>query len=157
MCNMSIEIKKNRNFNMRTCAFPIKGNKVLISKNDNSDYCLPIGGRIQYGEDSLTAIQRELEEELGVNIAKNRLKLKIIGEYTYSIGEKMAHEIIFIYCFDYTECKNFNKFKIHDKDTEFAIWVDLDDLKNLNIKPNFLRKFKPNQRFKHIMEDKDVD
>lgn len=50
--------------NMRAWKIIIHNHKVLLHKNEISDYYAIIGGRVKIGEDSKSSTKRELEEEL---------------------------------------------------------------------------------------------
>lgn len=156
MQDLSIYLGKNKRFNVRTCVLPFKQDKVLLEKNSKVDYFMPIGGRVQFGEDSTSALIREIKEELGINVCKKDLKLKFIGEYTFKYGGKIFnHEIIFVYGFNFASCKSFDDIQILDNDCEKGVWIDLKDLKSLNIKPAFLKNYLPKQSFRHVIGDGD--
>ena len=58
----------NYKLNVRVAGIIIHNNKLLVHKDINSDHYALIGGRVKIGEDSETAVKRELQEELGKNI-----------------------------------------------------------------------------------------
>ena len=51
-------------FNHRAAGIAIRDGHVLICREDDDLYTLLPGGRIEFGEDSRTAMAREIEEEL---------------------------------------------------------------------------------------------
>lgn len=64
-------VKDDYRFNARASAIILneKKDKILLFKvEDGRDYFLLPGGRIELYEDSLTAIKREVMEELGYDI-----------------------------------------------------------------------------------------
>jgi 8-oxo-dGTP pyrophosphatase MutT (NUDIX family) len=53
-----------RVFNHRVAGIAIRNGHVLICREDDDPFTLLPGGRIEFGEDSRTAIAREIEEEM---------------------------------------------------------------------------------------------
>lgn len=60
---------ENFDFHSRTIIYNKEKNKVLLFKDEDrrSFYLLP-GGKIQLGEDSLSTIKREVNEEIGYSL-----------------------------------------------------------------------------------------
>lgn len=69
--DISINVGKHK-VNVRSAGIIIHNNKLLTHRNINQDHYALIGGRILAGEDSETALKREIMEEMGKEI-------KIIG------------------------------------------------------------------------------
>lgn len=61
------------NFYCRAVGIVRKGDKYLILNVDNSPYYHIPGGHIEVGEDSLTAVKREINEELGYTVKEGKL------------------------------------------------------------------------------------
>lgn len=59
--------------NIRVSAFILKDGKVLMGHTKTNPYYHSIGGRIQFGEDSITAIKREVLEETGYELEVDHL------------------------------------------------------------------------------------
>lgn len=53
---------------LRVGAIILKDNKVLMVKNEKTDYLYSVGGRIQFGETAEEAVIREVYEETGVKL-----------------------------------------------------------------------------------------
>lgn len=65
------------------------GRIVLIRRRDNGKWGLP-GGMVNWGEDITTSVERELEEETGLQLAKiNRL----VGVYSAPDRDPRIHSI----------------------------------------------------------------
>ncbi|MBF2003648.1 MAG: NUDIX hydrolase [Synechococcales cyanobacterium C42_A2020_086] len=65
------------------------GRIVLVQRRDNGKWSLP-GGIVEWGEDILTSVQRELVEETGLNLIKiNRL----VGVYSDPSRDPRFHSI----------------------------------------------------------------
>lgn len=136
----------------------INNNKVLMcSINNNGFWCCP-GGHIHLGEDSKTAVLREIAEE--VEIQFDDAKLLIMMENFFN-GEKgkLFHELGFYYLMqgriptekldDYEYDENDNGEMVH---LQFK-WIDLDELDNYDIRPASLKEVLKNRDFnlKHII------
>ena len=65
------------------------GQIVLIKRRDNGKWALP-GGMVNWGEDIETTVQRELEEETGLNLAKVR---RLVGIYSSPERDGRVHSI----------------------------------------------------------------
>ncbi len=80
------------------CLFRHK-NKVLLAAGydpaTDEHYLLPIGGGIEFGETAAQAAQREVMEEIGVEI--HDLRLLGVLENLFSFNGYSGHEIVFVY------------------------------------------------------------
>ncbi|OKH36350.1 NUDIX hydrolase [[Phormidium ambiguum] IAM M-71] len=65
------------------------GRIVLIRRNDTGKWSLP-GGIVNWGEDIPTTIERELEEETGLNVVKIR---RLVGVYSAPDRDPRIHSI----------------------------------------------------------------
>ena len=102
--------------------------KVLMEKQSEEMYMFP-GGRIDVHEDSQTAIERELKEELNLNIS---LDLKYIVEMFLKSSKTKYHEIGFYFLTQLKETEIKNHFKSLDGDSEF-LWLPVDKLEEYKI------------------------
>ena len=87
-----------------------------------------VGGCIEFGESSNTALKREFEEELSLDI-KN-IKLISIFESIFTFNSKKMHEIVFLYESKFADSSIYNKDIINglEGDRAFnAIWILVDD------------------------------
>ena len=85
----------NYKINVRAAGIIIHNNKLLTHRNINDDYYALIGGRIQVGEDSETALKREIMEEMGKEI-KITGYVSTIENFFEVKGEKY-HEMLLIH------------------------------------------------------------
>lgn len=81
--------------NCRTAGIIVKDNHVLMHKNKKDSFWTLIGGRIQLGEDSAQAVEREFEEELGISAKADRLLWSVENFFIYK--GRSYHEYSFIY------------------------------------------------------------
>lgn len=59
-------------FNFRTAAIIVQNGKLLVTKDDSTEYYYLPGGRVTMREKAEDALTRELKEELGVTVAPER-------------------------------------------------------------------------------------
>ena len=69
-------------------------NKFLMLETDNGIRDLP-GGKIEYGEEIVDCLKRELKEELGVTTYKESPKLYWV--WTYTSKSKEIHQVMIVY------------------------------------------------------------
>ena len=90
-----------------------------------------VGGCIEFGELSNTALKREFEEELSLDI-KNT-KLISIFESIFTFNSKEMHEIVFLYESEFVDSSIYNEDIINglEGDRAFnAIWILVADFLN---------------------------
>ena len=102
--------------------------KILIENQHDKRYMFP-GGRIDVHEESKTAIERELIEELNL---KANLNLKYIVEMFIKSPKTKYHEIGFYFVTQINESLIENNFKSLDGDSYF-MWAPIDDLDQYNM------------------------
>ena len=83
------------------------------------------GGKLSNYEDYFEALIRELKEELGIDIAKNKLKNYIFTRHQYRTF------LLMMYTF---EVKHWSG-QIKNKDNETLRWVSKKELKNIKLLP----------------------
>lgn len=130
-------------FKFRVCGILEHNGKYLIVKiNHNKFYCLP-GGHIEFGEDTETAVKREMKEELGYEVEVKKL-ISINQNFFYE-NDIPFHELGFYYLVvakntenivenDYVR-EELDKGKIQHLDFK---WVSLEQIKKMQFKPEFI-------------------
>lgn len=116
----------------------IKGNKVLLVKHKDGaqhltgTYGLP-GGRLNEGEDEITASVREISEETGLETTKEDLKEFPNNFYYATIERKNGSFLKFSW--KVFLCQRY-KGELKESDETFPEWVGIDMLDSLNLLPN---------------------
>lgn len=146
---MVITIMDNdKRFGVRVAAFILNKDKtkIFMQRQRNYDYYMFPGGRLELGEDSSTAIIRELEEELG--IINEDVKLKYIVENYIDLKKIKYHEIgfYFIVIIDENKYEYYDDIEYNSKDEEHDgiskfRWIKLDELNNFKFMPDNMKEY----------------
>lgn len=132
---------ENVKFNYRVATIIRNGDKILLHKSKKDDFFAIPGGRIMIGEDSETALKREFFEEMGTNIFIKKYLGTIENFFEYN--GKNYHELMIVYEAEFEkESDKYNMDKIvgleENGKIEF-IWKTIDQIKELDLKPKFLK------------------
>jgi len=133
---MNIDFEKNNyEFNARVSAiiYNKEKTKVLLFKvEDGRDYFLLPGGRIELNEDSKSAIEREIKEELNFEL---NYELCSVQENFVSKENKKIMQYCFCYKGIYNGKIEKNIIKCLDNDGQSFYWIDLDKINEYIIYP----------------------
>lgn len=133
-------------FKFRVCGIlKVKDKYLTVKIADNDFYCLP-GGHVELGEDTDSAVLREMKEELGFDVKIVRL-VSIIQNFFKGKEDKPFHELGYYYV---VEPKNIadvnqNDYTIIENDKgklvklEFK-WFTLEELQVARFLPEILKK-----------------
>ena len=154
---MDVKIKSNEgNFKYRVAGAIIKDNKLLmVNICNNGFYCLP-GGHIHLGENSLDAIHREINEEVGITC--KTVKLIALNENFFNAKRGKMHEVCYFYLIEPNEDINTKDYDIVENDEgelkplHFK-WCPLEELNTVDFRPkNLIEKFQnKNFDFEHFI------
>ena len=97
------------------------------AKKKNGKWALT-GGHIISGEDSLTAVLRETQEELGLKLKENEVEL---------VFSKRAYDCFVDLYYTKKEVK-LEKLKLEKKEVETVKWMNLEEIKNFRKNNAFL-------------------
>lgn len=155
---MEIDIKdENKRFKFRVCGVVKQNEKFLFIKHmKNNFYCLP-GGRVEIGEDTESAIKREMEEELGTEVKIERL-LTISQNIFKQENGLLFHELVFYYLVSPVNkllTKKFEKDEI-DKGVlchHIFDWFSYNELNQTNFKPENLKEILTQKSSTNILID----
>ena len=141
-------------FNFRVAALIRNGNKILVEQNKQVDYYGLPGGRCKLGEDSISAIKREMLEETKEEMEYVRsvgiLENFFISRYTNS----PYHEILIIHELEFKNKEVYRKDNIinleEKKDVKFY-WKEIDELNKR--KPEIVFKHLNDKEFFHLINN----
>lgn len=155
-----IEIKTDKKkFKYRVNGIVIKDNKILtIKMKNNISYCLP-GGHVELGEDSETAVIREMLEELGANVTIQK-DLAVVENFYTDKSSLLTHEISFYYIvnpdnFSNISLEDYSKYE-NDKGEvkkHNFVWLPINNLHDFDFRPTFIKEklINTNYEFEHII------
>lgn len=129
----------NIKFNFRVAVVVYKTNKILLQKCSKDSFYSLIGGRVQLGESSLSAIKREILEEVGVEVKDKELKLINVAENFFIYNSTKYHELLYIYKLENEEINDKDNFKTLDKEDSFNEWFDIEEIGKLDIRPEIIK------------------
>lgn len=142
---MNEEVKfKNDKFNYYNRAIGVIKNKnqyLILNVDDAPYYHIP-GGHIEINEDSLSAVKREINEEL--NYTVKDATLFCIQENFYEKKGVIQHGVEFYYLVEVNE-EIVNEEKIifeNDRGQEKKIvtkWIDSEELKTVDLRPETVK------------------
>jgi ADP-ribose pyrophosphatase YjhB (NUDIX family) len=128
-------------FNHRVAGACLHEKRVLLQTAEPADFHTLPGGRVEMGEESETALKREMREEIGCEAKVERLIW--IVENFFTLGRETYHEVSFIYEMtpkDETILDPSWKLDTKDAGVEISFrWHPFDELEKANLKPSFLR------------------
>lgn len=137
---------KTHKFKYRVNGIIIKEGKLLTLKmSNNVSYCLP-GGHVELGEDTKTAVVREMLEETNTNV--NIIKqLAIVESFYVDKNNLNTHELSFYYIvepenYDYISLEKYSKIendKNEIKKHNFE-WLDINKLSSIDLRPRYIKE-----------------
>lgn len=151
MKNVSLYID-NVKLNFRVAIIPYHDGKAMLEKIDRNDFFILLGGRVQIGEDTKSAIVREMEEEIGAVVDEEKLELVYVCENFFIFDEKKVHELIFIYKYDIGNFNNYKDFHPKKYDDITIQWKDISSFPHLSIKPKIVKSFTLETKLTHSSE-----
>ncbi|HEM4927554.1 TPA: NUDIX hydrolase [Streptococcus suis] len=124
----------NQSFGVRATGLLVKDEKLFLVRAPEGNY-YTLGGAIQLGETTEEAVQREMQEELGIDVELG--PLAFIVENHFTLQEKSYHQIEFLYIV--TPLSNPATNLEEGNSVRQCEWVAFADLEKLNLNPAFLK------------------
>jgi mutator protein MutT len=138
---MDIRIKSDRvEFHYRARGILKCKGKFLIMRVDDAGYFHFPGGHVEISETSEQAVIREVKEEIGIDVAAE--KLVCVHERFYRKNERRFHEIVF-----YWLLAPKGSIEIENKTIQEAElkWVTAKEMGDLDVKPSTIKNMIINQ------------
>ena len=152
MKDLSIMVD-NVKFNFRAGLLIEKNGEVLVECNPELDFVILPGGRIKTLESSFKALQRELEEEMGIVINEEEVKIRALIENFFEMDNKKYHEIYVLYKLNVDSKDNRFKKEMKNQDSKanYYKWVNSSKLAEVNLLPVVLRGLSEGDTFESIV------
>lgn len=127
-------------FNFRVGLLVKMKKQVLVECNQDYDFVVLPGGRVKTLESSEDALIREINEEMKIDLTNYNLEFIGADENFFELDNIKYHELYFIYKIEIDE--NNEDFKDgminYDAKVNYYKWVDILDLKEVNLLPKSL-------------------
>ena len=127
-------------FNFRVGLLVKMKKQVLVECNQDYDFVVLHGGRVKTLESSEDALIREIKEEMKIDLTNYNLEFIGADENFFELDNIKYHELYFIYKIEIDE--NNEDFKDgminYDSKVNYYKWVDILDLKEVNLLPKSL-------------------
>ena len=130
-------------FGARAVGVLKKNNRILFQKRASDEFWALPGGGIEVMERAKDVIVRELEEEIGLKAVTVKKPLWFV-EYFFNFDNTNWHQYIIGYLLDINDDSEIiykDEFDgIEVKKNIIYKWIDLKDIKNAPIKPEYLKE-----------------
>lgn len=127
-------------FNFRVGLLVKMKKQFLVECNQEYDFVVLPGGRVKTLESSEDALIREINEEMKIDLTNYNLEFIGADENFFELDNIKYHELYFIYKIEIDE--NNEDFKDgminYDSKVNYYKWVDILDLKEVNLLPKSL-------------------
>ena len=135
--------KENIRFRFRVVGIVLHKRHVLIHRAENDDFWSLPGGRAELLETAEESLQREMREELNVNIKV--IRLLWLMENFFELDYEKNHEIAFYFLMEFPEDAAIYQLdrQFHGREHDFNLifkWHPVKDLVNITLYPSFLQK-----------------
>ena len=145
-------------FSYRVAGILIHEGKILLqTAGDDPGYAFP-GGHVAYGETHQETLEREFQEEMGLDIQVNELKW--VGEIFFPWGKKPCHQICLYYLVSAPKSNALRTLPLVAKDEAGDMnaklcfhWIDLQKIPELEIYPTNAKQllFQLDQGVQHFV------
>ena len=133
-------LESKKSFNFRVALISIFDGKILLQKAEKDEYYSLIGGRVKLGESTKDAIVREAKEEIGITFKNEELTLIKIVENFFTYNGMDFHKLLYIYKVDNEQIGKMDNFKTLDKDNVVNKWIQINNFKNLDVRPSIIKE-----------------
>ncbi len=127
-------VNEDKWFRLRACAVIVRGDKILMCKNEADDYYYSVGGAVKHGESLEEAVIREVFEETGVMMEVDRLLFINENFFNHEFRkegkERYCHETAFYFLMrDGVDSDLVHSGFDSDGVRENTEWLSFDDFK----------------------------
>ena len=124
----------------RVGGIAVHNKRLLVEHDARLGFCFVPGGRMEYGENAMQALAREVREELGEEATIGRLAL--VTDNLFELDERRYQEIALYFLIEFapgsTVLDRDGPFEGNESGTVFQ-WIPLDAVEQANLFPTFLQ------------------
>ena len=128
-------------FMYRVGGIAVHEGRLLVEHNVKHDFCFAPGGRVEYGENAVQALSRELDEEFGGGVQIGRLV--VFYDLLFELDGIRYQEVGLCFLLelhpDHPILGREGRFEAAEPDLVYE-WMSLDDLEEAELFPRFLRE-----------------
>ena len=128
-------------FMYRVGGIAVHDGRLLVEHNVKHDFCFAPGGRVEYGENAVQALSRELDEEFGGGVQIGRLV--VFYDLLFELDGIRYQEVGLCFLLelhpDHPILGREGRFEAAEPDLVYE-WMSLDDLEEAELFPRFLRQ-----------------
>lgn len=127
-------------FNLRTAGVAYRDGCVLFQRVIGLDLWFLPGGRVEFMESAAQALEREIEEELGVRAEVDRL-LWVVENF-FAMDGRRYHELGLYFAISLpTTLPMDGEFPAYEPNVElFMRWLPMSEIPRLHVVPKFLKE-----------------
>lgn len=127
-------------FMYRGGGIAVHDGRLLVEHNIRHGFCFTPGGRVEYGENAVQALSRELDEELGGGVQIGRLV--IVSDNLFELDGIRYQEVGMYFLMDFSQehpiLGREGRFEAAEPNLVYQ-WLPLDNLEEAELFPRFLR------------------
>ena len=143
--------ESNFKFNFRVAGIFVNDSKILLQKCEKDNYYSLIGGRVKYGETTIEALIREIQEEIGIKVNKKEIKLINVSKNFFKYNGKEFHELLLIYKINNKQIDQISEIKTLDKTNVVNKWYDISKLNIMDVRPNIITNLIESNKIVHCI------
>ena len=128
-------------FMYRVGGIAVHDGRLLVEHNVRHGFCFVPGGRVEYGENAVQALSRELDEEIGGNVQIGQLA--IVADNLFELDAIRYQEVGMYFMMEFPQGHRIlgreGKFEAEEPNLVYQ-WLPLDELEEAELYPRFLRE-----------------
>ena len=125
----------------RVGGIAVSGGRLLVEQDVKHSFCFVPGGRVEYGENAVETLARELNEELGEEATIGRLVL--VADNLFQLDGNWFQEASLYFLIEFAPgsmvLDRRGTFEGGESGTVFQ-WLPLDEIEQANLLPPFLHQ-----------------
>ncbi|KAF1299103.1 hypothetical protein BAU15_00205 [Enterococcus sp. JM4C] len=151
MQDLTIQLDQGM-LNIRACAIIKCQDSYLFHRGAKDNYWTFVGGRVQFGEDSWSALKRELQEELTYQVTGSE-SLAFIVEQFFSYKKQLCHEFNYGYFIEVPTEEILQPIRQADGEILVFEWKTAEEIQGVTVYPEVAKEMIQRQdfQFQHVI------